>query len=80
MGRCKNITHEKFPQQTENAGRKVMVCFHHDTNHTMGGTIVRDDAEEPFRTIIQLDNGNFVLGTECMFTFDVPAGKAVEVK
>jgi hypothetical protein len=30
------------------------------------GTIIRDDMEEPFRTIISLDDGRVILATECM--------------
>lgn len=79
MGFCKNIKYDRFPKQSDDVGKEVLVCFHHDTSHTMKGTLVRDDMEDPYRTIIQLENGQFVLGTECAYTFQIPAGKAVQV-
>lgn len=33
------------------------------------GYIVRDDREEPFETIIKLDNGRYVRGAECQYSF-----------
>jgi hypothetical protein len=47
----------------------VDVCFNFDTSCTVRGTVVRDDAEEPGRMIIQLENGWFVLATECQYSF-----------
>ena len=69
MGIISTITHGKFPKQSEDLGIDVNVCFHYDTKHTLKGKIVRDDVEEPFRTIIQLENGNYVLGSECQWSY-----------
>lgn len=49
-------------------GRRVKVCFHYDTRQTVCGTVVRDDSEHPWKTIIRLDDGRYVLSTECQYT------------
>lgn len=67
MGVVSNIKHDKFPEQGNYLGRKVKVCFHYDTNNTIPGVIVRDDKEEPHRTIIKLDDGRHVLAIECQY-------------
>ena len=71
MGVVTNISYDKYPEQdTESlfkVGTKVLVCYNYDANKTHSGTIVRNDNEEPFRTIIQLDNGRYLLGTECQY-------------
>ena len=72
-----NITHNSLPKQGDDVGKQVAVCFHYDTNNIVEGTIVRDDIESPYETIIQLKNGNYVRGTECQYSFNCPKGKAV---
>lgn len=67
MGSVDNITHDTFPKQGSWLGNKVKVCFHYDTNHRIGGVIVRDDVEEPFVTIFKLDDGRYVLSSECQY-------------
>jgi hypothetical protein len=69
MGCVKNITPDHFPKQGKFLGKRTKVCFNYDTSCELNGTIVRDDAEEPGRLIIQLDNGWFVLSTECQYSF-----------
>lgn len=66
MGIESNIDYNSFPKQGDWLGKRTKVCFKYDTEHIIMGTIVRDDAEHPFKCIIQLDNGSFVLTTECM--------------
>jgi len=68
MGVVENVDYDKFPRQGVFAGRRARVCFRYDTSRAIMGTIVRDDNEEPFRTIIRLDDGRFVLATECMYS------------
>lgn len=68
MGAVKNIKMDTFPKQGQYLNRKVEVCFHYDTSKTIGGEIVRDDSEEPFLTIIKLDDGRHVLATECQYS------------
>lgn len=65
MGIHINIAHNLWPRQGAWLGKRVKVCFRYDTEHTIMGTVVRDDAEQPHRTIIQLDDGRYVLTTEC---------------
>ena len=67
MGCVQNITWLDYPKQSEYVNRRVEVCFHYDTTKTMMGTIVRDDREEPGETIITLDDGRIIRGTECQF-------------
>lgn len=67
MGKHANITHDKFPMQGEWVGKRVKVCFHYDTDNFLLGTVVRNDTEAPLVDIIKLDDGRFVLTTECMF-------------
>lgn len=67
MGMHHNIDHEKFPKQSEGLGRKVEVCFNYDTSKMIG-----DDYEEPFHMIIKLDDGRYILATECQYR-PVPA-------
>ena len=67
MGVVNTITYDRFPKQGSFLGKRVEVCFHYDTEHTFMGTIVRDDREEPYVTIIKLDNGLFVLTDECQY-------------
>lgn len=66
MGVQKNITADTFPKQGPWLGKRTTVCFGYDTTRTIGGTFVRDDSEEPGRAIIKLDDGRYVLTTECM--------------
>jgi hypothetical protein len=68
MGCVETIDFESFPKQGEWIGRKVRVCFKYDVSHEIDGIIVRDDMEEPFRTIIALSNGLFVLAAECQYS------------
>jgi hypothetical protein len=56
-----------FPKQGLHYAKRVQVAFHYDTSKTVGGNVVRDDAEEPWVTIILLDDGRYVLATECQY-------------
>ena len=71
MGTLENISASKFPKQGNQLGKQVKVCFHYDTAKTFKAEVVRDDKEEPFRTIFRLENGNHVLDSECQWQ---PAG------
>jgi hypothetical protein len=68
MGVVNGIDAVTFPAQGAHLHAEVRVCFRYDTSRLVGGIIVRDDAAEPWRTIIRLDDGRFVLGTECQYT------------
>ena len=77
MGCIDTITYDKFPKQKDEnykypqfkVGSRVEVCYHFDTSKYHYGTIVRDDLEEPFETIIKLDNGSYLRATECQFSY-----------
>lgn len=68
MGCVKTIDKYNFPRQTGHVNQRVSVCFHYDTSRTVDGTIIRDDAEEPFETLIKLDNGRVLRGVECQYS------------
>lgn len=68
MGVRNNITMSKFPLQGSWLGKKCKVCFHYDTGSQIGATVVREDTEEPGVMILKLDDGRYVLTTECMHT------------
>jgi hypothetical protein len=68
MGVERNISHDKFPKQGMWIKKRVKVCFNYDADHHVMGTIVRDDAEYPHKTIIQLDDDRVVLATECQYS------------
>lgn len=68
MGNHANIAVDKFPRQGLDLHGRVEVCFHYDTSRPIGGTVVRDDAEDPAMMIIRLDDGRYVLDTECQYS------------
>jgi hypothetical protein len=70
MGAHQNIAIDKFPKQGRELNRRVRVCFNYDTSRQVGGVVVRDDSEEPGRMIIRLDDGRFVLSTECQWSWE----------
>lgn len=67
MGYHYNVDYEKFPAQGVFLNKECKVCFNY-ADRTIKGKIVRDDMEEPFKTIIQLEDGRFVMSTECMYS------------
>lgn len=72
MGCVSTITAYKFPKQSEYVNRRCDVCFHYDTATRIMGTVIRDDKEEPYETLIKLDDGRVIRGTECQFSFSIP--------
>ena len=77
MGCIDTITYDKFPKQRDEnykypefkVGSRVEVCYHFDASKCHYGTIVRDDLEEPFETIIKLDNGRYLRAVECQYNY-----------
>lgn len=77
MGCVNTITYENFPKQKDKTykypefavGARVEVCYHFDTSKKHYGIIVRDDIEEPYETIIKLDNGRYIRAVECQFSY-----------
>lgn len=68
MGVVANINFNTFPTQGSYLNKRVKVIFHYDTRQFVMGTIVRDDTESPGIEIIKLDDGRYVLSTECQYT------------
>ncbi|MFX1296575.1 MAG: hypothetical protein ACFFD2_17180 [Promethearchaeota archaeon] len=68
MGCVENITFDKFPKQSKHLNRNVKVCFHYDITKEIIGRIIRDDVEEPGRTIIKLNDDRIVLAVECQYS------------
>ena len=68
MGCVKTIDYDKWPKQGSWLGRRVAVCFNFNTDRLVPGKIVRDDVQEPFTTIIALEDGRYVLAGECQFS------------
>jgi len=69
MGVVAKVRFDSFPRQSSLKEERVKVCFNYDTENFIFGKIVRDDAGTPFITIIALDDGRYVLATECQFSF-----------
>lgn len=75
MGCMKNIDYDNFPKQADEnyicpkLGNRVKVCYNFDTSRYHYGTIVRCDIDEPYETIIQLDNGRYLRAVECQYAF-----------
>lgn len=72
MGIVNNVTHSQYPDQSDYLGKTVAVTFNYDTENTIYGIIVRDDMTEPYRTLIALTDGRFILGTECQWREIMP--------
>lgn len=68
MGCVETITAYNFPKQSEYVNRRCNVCFHYDTSVSIPGTVIRDDREEPFETLIQLDDGRVLRAAECQYS------------
>ncbi|WP_332237921.1 hypothetical protein [Sporolactobacillus sp. KGMB 08714] len=67
MGVHQNIDYEKFPEQGPFLNKRVKVCFHYETDRVLFGTVVRDDLDEPYLTLIHLEDGRIVEDSECQF-------------
>lgn len=68
MGVVKNISNNVFPRQGNQLHKRTNVCFNYDTSNLIRGTIIRDDLQEPFLTLIKLDDGRYVSATECQYS------------
>lgn len=67
MGVHKNINIHKFPKQDSSIGKTVNVYFNYNTTESIKGIIVRSDIEDPFRTIIKLENNTYIEAVECQY-------------
>lgn len=80
MGVVANVGTDAFPEQGTYLNRRAFVCFRYDTANSLGGTIVRDDMEEPWVTIIRLDDGRHVLTSECQYSLDMTSQTEAEAR
>ena len=71
MGCVSTITATRFPEQTHHVNQRCKVCFHYDTSVWIMGTVIRDDHEEPYETLIQLDDGRVMRAVECQYSFSI---------
>ena len=72
MGCVETITIDRFPKQSKHLYERCEVIFHYNTSRKICGTVIRDDEEEPYETLIRLDDGRTIRGTECQFSFIIP--------
>lgn len=68
MGIVDSILYDRFPRQGTMKDERVTVCFAYDTTRKIKGTVLRDDREPPYETIIRLDDGRVVRACECMYS------------
>lgn len=68
MGVHLNIGRGRFPKQGAWLGKRCEVIYDYNTTDRVGATVVRDDAEDPHRTILHTDDGRYLLSTECQHT------------
>lgn len=62
---------EQYPTQSTEffpIGCRVKVCFRYDADNCIGGVVVRNDSSEPYLEIFGLDDGRYVLASECQYT------------
>jgi len=67
MGSVATITNNSFPRQGRLLLTVVKLWFHHDMSVVFYANVVRDDAEQPFITIFKLNDGRYILSTECQY-------------
>jgi hypothetical protein len=72
MGCVDSIDYARWPKQGEWLGLRTRVCFFYDTSRIVMGTVVRDDNEAPGVTLIKLDDGRYVLASECQHSPETP--------
>lgn len=68
MGVHQNVGYDKFPKQGSFLGEEVKVCFNYDTSKTLKGKVIRDDIEEPYLTLFQLEDGRVIRSAECQYS------------
>ncbi|PEJ68687.1 hypothetical protein CN680_26045 [Bacillus pseudomycoides] len=68
MGVHPNVGINKFPKQGDWLNKEAKVMFNFDSSTMIKGVIVRDDMEEPFLTLIKLEDGRVIRSTECQYS------------
>ena len=62
-----NVDFYNYPKQGEFCGMRVRVCFGFESEKLIEGFCLRNDAEQPFMTLIRLSDGRIVTGDECHY-------------
>jgi hypothetical protein len=68
MGAINNIGFGIYPKQSDDLGKRVIVIYNYDKTKMDFGRIIRDDIEDPSKTIIKLDDDRILLSTECQYS------------
>lgn len=68
MGVVATVGYDRMPKQGPHLGHRARVCFNYDVANCLMGTVVRDDYEKPWVTVISLDDGRVVLASECQYS------------
>lgn len=67
MGVECSVGMDRFPKQGEMLGKRCRICFDYDSSRYVLGLCIRDDVEDPHKTIFQLPDGRIVFATECHY-------------
>lgn len=68
MGVHENIGADVYPEQSRYKGERAFVVFHYDTSRKFEATVLRDDKDAPWETLLQLDDGRVVRSVECQWS------------
>lgn len=68
MGVHPNVGVNDFPKQGDWLNKEAKVMFNFDSSTMLRGVIVRDDMEEPFLTLIKLEDGRVIRSAECQYS------------
>ncbi len=74
MGTQANVGMNCFPKQGTWKDKPVSVIFDYDTEDRINGTIVRDDWEDPFITIIKLEDVHLAQGLNYLQAYKIDKG------
>lgn len=55
---------DEFPAQYPRVGQTVQISFP-QTKKRYAAKVLRDDVTKPFQTVLQLEDGRVLFGTEC---------------
>ena len=77
MGSVTTIAHDRWPAQSTAMppGTQLWVAFYYDFANMLRGTVVRNDTEPPYRMIIRLDDGRYIMDDECQYSEERPYSK-----
>lgn len=67
MGVITDIDYNTYPKQSGYVGRTVDVIFNYDRSKMIERVVVREDVGKPYTMIIKLNDGRYVLSSECQY-------------